>query len=157
MNLILKNVWIVTLEQPWTQIYQLVRQNAISPQRAHHVEKDLYYLKKNAWNALTLTQIVSHALIQTECRVQNVKLASTFNQKFVSSVKVTVRHVLQREPVRDVKPDIIWQSKREVYQVFVSLVIVFARHAVQHQLNANHVQISMNWGVSTVFHLIESV
>ncbi len=63
---------------------------------------------------------------------------------FVSSVKVNVRHVLEREPVPDVKPDIIWQSKREVYQVFVSLVIVVARHAVQHQLNANHVQTSMN-------------
>ncbi len=76
--------------------------------------------------------------------MQNVKLVSIFNQKLVCSAKVTVRHVLEREPVPDVKPDIIWQSHKEVHQVFANFVIVVARHAVQHQLNAHHVQTSMN-------------
>jgi hypothetical protein len=89
-------------------------------------------------------EIVSHAQIQTEIHVQNVKLVFILNQTLVSSVKAKVWHVLERDHLRDVKMDIIWQSHKEVHQVFANLVIAVVRLVVQYQLNAHHVQTSTN-------------
>ncbi len=59
-------------------------------------------------------------------------------------MKETVQLVLEREPVPDVKLDIIWLSSQEVPQVFANLVTVVAKHVAQQQLNALHAQISLN-------------
>ena len=76
--------------------------------------------------------------------MQNVQLVTTFSQRLVSSVKEIVWLVLEREPVSDVKLDIIWLGNQEVPPVFANLVTAVAKHVAQQQLNALHVQISLN-------------
>ncbi len=104
----------------------------------------LSYPKDNVSSVLTLTKNVLHAQIQIDPHAQNVRLVFIFNQINVSSVKVTAWLALAKEPVQDVKPDIIWPSNQELPQVFANLVINFVRPAAQPQLNAHHALIRLN-------------